>query len=210
MVNGFLSNWLSTSSPNLDEFLPVPFDYQPESEDECVIYSVWMVLHYFKNKHPNKTLRQETKALSPDEIMEDMTIVEGGWKPDQDELTLISERVRTLHFSVDYHQDGAPKPLFETIVENIDEGYPVIPFVNGPRLREDHHLNRDNDEVHSVVAAGYGANGTNDVVALHDPWGYPEDIVGRQKLEDAWDPLFNQVITVKLSNRGAKIAGGNQ
>lgn len=206
MVNNILSNWFSHTSPEIDEFLRVPFDYQPESEDECVIYCLWMVIHYFKNKHPNKSVRKETNSLSPDEILEDMTIVKGGWKPDQDELTIISKRTRTLDFHINSWHDGSPKPLYEIIAEHINEDRPVIPFIKGSQLREG---KRKADGIHSVVAAGYGngENETQDIVALHDPWGYPEDVVSRPKLEDAWDPMFNQTITVTLSTKGKKIVG---
>lgn len=208
MVRNPLGSWLSSSSPDLDKLLRVPFDYQPESEDECVIYGLWMIIHYFKNKHPNDAIRSETNALSPDELMEDMTIVKGGWRPDQDELTLVSKRTRTLQFHLNYWQDGAPKPLFEYITENVEEDRPVIPFVNGPQLRQG---KRDNDGVHAVVVSGYGTKeGGEDVIAFHDPWGYPEDIKERPKLEDAWDPMFNQIITVTLSNKGEKIEGESQ
>lgn len=205
MVRNVFSNWLSPSSPKLDELLRVPFAYQPESEDECVIYCLWMVMHYLKNEHPNESFRSETNALSPDEILEDMTIVKGGWKPKQDELTLVSERTRTLQFHINSWQDGAPKPLFEFITEHVNANRPLIPFINGPQLRQG---KRETDGIHSVVAAGYGKNG-DDAVAIHDPWGDPEDIVTRPNLEDAWDPMFNQIITVTLSPRGRKIAGGS-
>lgn len=207
-MSGVFQKWLSTDSPELDELLQVPFDYQPESEDECVIYCLWMVVHYFKNKHPNEELRKETNSLSPDELREDMTIVEGGWKPDQDELTLVSERTKTLQFHLNYWQDGAPKTLFQLVTEHIEEGRPIIPFVNGSRLRQ---KTRANGGVHSIVAAGYARNqDESDIVAVHDPWGYPENIEERPKLEDAWDPMFNQVVTVTLSNEGAKLVGENQ
>ncbi|WP_254545864.1 C39 family peptidase [Halomarina pelagica] len=208
MVNGVFTKWLSSSTPKLDKLLKVPFDYQPEAEDECVIYCIWMALHYFKNKHPNVDLRKATESLSPDEIMEDMTIVEGGWKPNQDELTVVSERTNTLQFSLNAWQDGAPKSLFSMVKENIQNERPIIPFINGSRLRE---KTRENDGVHAVVASGYSLPQDGDeFVAIHDPWGYPEDIVERQKLEDAWDPWFNQVLTVSLSRRGSKIVGGNK
>ena len=209
MVRGAFSRWLSPSSPDLDELLRVPFDYQPESEDECVVYSLWMIIHYFKNKHPNKDFRKETSSLSPDEILEDMTIVKGGWKPDQDELTVVSEQTQTLRFHLNHWQDGAPQPLFELITEHIDNNRPLIPFINGPQLREG---KRKSDGIHSVVVSGYGRGDQDDkdVIAIHDPWGNPEDIVSRPNLEDAWDPMFNQVITVNLSTKGKNLVRDRQ
>lgn len=209
MVRHVLSGWLSQESPDLDTLLRVPFDYQPESEDECVIYCLWMVIHFFKNKYPNEEFRKRTNSLSPDEILEEMTIVKGGWKPDQDELTLVSEQTQTLQFHLNSWQDGAPKPLFELITEHVDENRPLIPFIHGPQLRDG---KRESDGIHAVIAAGYGRADSQekDIVAIHDPWGYPEDIVTRPNLEDAWDPMFNQVITVTLSNKGSKIVGDRQ
>jgi len=205
MVRNPLNNWLSSSSPDLDNLLHVPFDYQPRAEDECVVYCLWMVIHYFKNKHPNKDIRTETNSLSPDEIANEMTIVKGGWKPDQDELTLVSAKTGTLRFHLNYWQSGSPKPLFERVTEHVDAGRPVIPFVNGSQLRQG---KRDNDGIHAVVASGYGENSSGtDVIAFHDPWGFPEDIKARPKLEDAWDPMFNQIVTVTLSSKGEKIEG---
>ena len=205
MVRNILS-WGSKDTPDLDNFLRVPFDYQPESEDECVIYSLWMVIQYFKNKHPNETLRKETNSLSTDEILEDMTIVKGGWKPDQNELTLISERTRTLNFNIKYWQDGAPKPLFDYVRSHIDRNRPLIQFINGPQLRKG---KRATDSIHSVVIAGYGSGtqSEGDVIAVHYPWGNPKDMVEKAKLEDPWDPMFNQLITVTLSKRGKQIVG---
>lgn len=108
----------------------------------------------------------------------------------------------------DYWQDGAPKTLFEIATENIQEGRPIIPFVNGSRLRQ---KTRENGGVHSIVVAGYGRNqNESDIVAVHDPWGYPENIEVRPKLEDAWDPMFNQVIIVTLSKKGTKLVGKKQ
>jgi hypothetical protein len=157
-----------------------------------------MVNNYFKNKHSNSELREETTVLPPDDLLNDLSIAEGGWKPDQDELTVVSKRTDTLKFELDYWKGDPPRELRDIIVENIDEGYPVIPFINGERLRKG---TRMSDGAHAVVVAGYG----DDQIALHDPMGYPEDIVPYKKLEDAWDPLFSMIVTTSLSNRGTKI-----
>ena len=199
MVNRVLSGWLSSSSPDL-ELLRVPFDYQPHDEDECVVYCLWMATNYIKNKHDNDLLREETNVLSPDEILEDLTIVEGGWKPDQDELTMVSERTKTLSFQLEYWHDDPPTTLQKIVEENISTGFPVIPFINGLQLREGI---RDDDGIHAVVAAGF----SDSHIAIHDPWGYPEDVVESGKLEDAWDSMFNQIITVNLSSKGKKLIG---
>lgn len=198
-----LFSWLSADTGQIDEFLPVPFDYQTEKEDECFVYCLWMANNYFKNKHPNESLRRETNVLSPDELLDDLTIVKGGWKPDQDELTVISNKIKTLDISLNYWQDGSPRELKDIIKENIDDGYPVIPFIVGQQLRKSF---REDDGAHAVVVAGYG----DDYIALHDPMGYPEDTISYSKLDDAWDPMFNQIVTISLSKRGSKLAGGSE
>lgn len=201
MAERLLRDWFAPSSP-IDSSLKIPFDYQPDNEDECAAYCIWMSIHYFRNKHPNKDLRKETRGLSIDEILEEMTIVEGGWRPNQDELTLLSEETRTLHFSLEFWQDGAPKGLREYVTEAVSNELPLIVFINGHELREEEE-DEDEDGVHAVVVAGYG----EDDYAIHDPWGYPEDVVSSDKLKDVWDEKFNQLITVSLSQRGKKITG---
>lgn len=203
MSDRFFSGLFSSTSRDLDHLLRIPFDYQPKTEDECVVYCLWMVIHYYKNKHPNKQLREETRSISPDEILEELSIVEGGWRPNQDELSMVSERTKTLSFDLDFWQGVPPKTLHKIATENISVGQPVIPFIDGLQLRDGV---RDNDGIHAVVAVGYN----DDVLAIHDPWGYPEDTVEIDKIEDAWDPMFNQIITVNFSNKGKKIIGAEQ
>ena len=131
-----LTGWLSSSTPDLDCLLKVPFDYQPEAENQCFVYCVWMVMHYVKNKHPDEAVRKSTRTFSPEEIMDYLTIVEGGWRPDQDELTLISEKTRTIKFNLQYWQDGSPNELQDLLRKEISSGMPVIPFIDGLQLRE--------------------------------------------------------------------------
>lgn len=183
--------------------LRVPALSQPEGEDECVIYALWMVIHYFLNEHPEKSVREETNGLSSDEIRENITVTKRGWVPKQDELTLLSESTRSIRFRYQFSQGEPPKDLSTIIEEHLHENVPFILIIDALQLRQGI---RSEGPLHAVVVTGLGDSS----VAINDPWGYLEDTVDKEKLKDAWDPQYNSYIGVSVSNRISSKQGEGQ
>lgn len=188
------SDWIPSSVPDVDP-LPVPFFFEPQQEDRCAAYCLWMVIQYTKNAYPDPSIRENTQTLSIDDISNELRIVKGGAKLTQDDLTIVGERTRTLRFDLRTWQDGSPKELHEHVTGHIERDLPIIIYVNGPMLR---NKGREKDNVHPVVVAGYN----DEYMAIHDPMGDPQDLVKSKKLKEAWDPMFNQVVRVELPQNG--------
>ena len=178
------------SIPNLR----VPVQTQPDNEEYCVPYAIWMATTYVANECPNPSIRSKVAGPSVDEILDYLTVDVAGWRPDQEELTQLATHIGGLMLSLDSWYGDAPQELCEIAADNLDNDLPLIGIIEAQTLRE--RVTRTSS-LHAVVIAGVGA----DTAVIADPWFARLEEVERDKLEDAWDPTWHQIIEVDLLTR---------
>lgn len=183
--------------------LRIPTHSQPEGEQYCVPYALWMVVQYVKNEYPDNDVRSSTRTISVDEIndfLEPDSLL--GWTPNQSDLTEISTYVSTVSFSLEQWRRNPPQSLLELAEERLENDLPVIGIVDAQMLRRGI---RGTGPLHAVVIAGVG----DDSAVIADPWYAALHEVSRDKLKDAWDPSHHQIIDVAVDETTSS-AGGNQ
>lgn len=162
-----------------------------------------MASHYLANEYPDESIRSQTRPPTIDQIQEYIETDELGWRPEQDPLTELSTYISTVKFDLHYNYGDPTKQLMKTVESNLENHLPTIAFIDPVRLRDG--KKRDEGPLHAVVICGQ--DGGNSVIC--DPWRQGTDQVENNKLKDAWDPDYNQLIDIALSAEGAD-AGGNQ
>lgn len=193
--------WRGHPTEESPDVLQVPAASDKETENECLVYCLWMSVQYVANFYPEDWVQNEVTALDLDEIRSILTLREAGWVPDQDDLDEVSNAAGPVHFEHKLRQQSPAHSTLERIIENhLNENMPIIPIVNARILRE----NRKGG-VHAVVVTGMD----NESIAINDPWGYLYDTVSKERFVEAWDDTVNQVITVSIGEQQA-ISNGNQ
>lgn len=202
-----VKTWVQHPKEDLST-LNIPFKSEKDRENECFVYSLAMAIEFVSEEHPTKWVRESMKTLSPETIRNQLTIGDAGWKAKNSEKDFaeISEKAGPINFE---HKLRDQSPAEETLVslvnEHLERRVPVIPFINAKLLRRDKKAG-----VHAVVVTGVN----DEHIAIHDPWGYPKDIVERGRFLEAWDDVLNQVVTIKLGGQqtlgsGRTNIGGN-
>lgn len=150
-----------------------------------------MVATYAANEYPDPTVRSSVTASTVDEILGYLSVDEAGWRPDQEELTQLATHIGSLSLSLNSWYDNSPQDLCEIAEKKLGNDMPLIGLIEAQTLRE--RVTRTSS-LHAVVIAGVGA----DNVVIADPWYARLEEVSRDKLEDAWDPTWHQIIEVDL------------
>lgn len=182
--------------PDIQNFdvLQIPSYAQPDGENECILYSMWMVLQYAKNSYPEQWVREETNALAVSEIGKHLTIRQAGWVPDEDELISLSEETSPIEFE-HVHWDSPPAGLpYEVIEDKLEQFLPTIAIIDARQLRKG--ISNDGP-MHAVVVTGVD----NTRIAINDPWGYHYDVVERSAFKEAWDARISQLVKVNLGRQ---------
>lgn len=186
--------------------LRVPSHTQPETEADCVVYSLWMVANYVANEHPDDSIRDDMRAPTIDDIKEFISTDELGWRPNQSDLTDLSTFLCGLNFSLESWDGSPPRSLIDLAVEQLDENLPLIAFIDAQQLRQG--TPRGSGPLHSVVIAGIDEHSNE--VAIADPWFAAIHSVSGDNLEDAWDPSLHQIIDIAVNQSGEPASGTDQ
>lgn len=184
--------------------LRVPSHSQPVNEEECVVYSLWMVASYVGNEHPNPAIRTATNVPTIDDIHKYIETGNTGWIPNQDDLTELSTFISTIHCSLESWQGDPPKSLMELSEKSLKASLPMIAIIDAQQLRRGI---RGSGPLHAVVIVG--CDNQNSDVAIADPWYANIHTVDEDKLEDAWDPMLHQIIDVDVARKGTSDSGTN-
>jgi hypothetical protein len=154
-----------------------------------------MCLQYVANAYPVRWIRDETPALTVDEIENHLTIRESGWIPDSDDLAQLSEETRPTAFRHTYwKQSLTSQGFYQMIAEKLDRDLPTIAIINAGQLRQG---TPTTGPAHAVVVRGL----TDTTVAVNDPWGQ-QVFVARDRFMDAWDAEgINQMVHVEIQEQ---------
>jgi hypothetical protein len=178
------------------EVLRVPSQAQPESEPECLPYSMWIILHYVAEWHPVPWVRDETQKLSIADIEARLTIRDAGWIPDDDELESLSEKTAPIRFRHETWESSPPTTVFFDMIEDkLEKNLPVIPIIDVRALKDSIP---NQGPVHAVVVTGL--EGTS--ITINDPWGRMHEIHNKNEFVDAWDARpINQMVIADISEQ---------
>lgn len=189
------SPWVSAGSDYPVDRLRIPDHPQPQHAPQCVVYSIWMVTQYVANEYSVREIRSETNTIKIDDILEYIEIGSFGWEnPRQSPLTEISEHIRTVKFNLNYWYGSPPRSLQTISKACLENDLPVIAFIDRVLLEEGV---RNEGALHSILITGAGGEHT----IINDPLVEGTKIVENDKLEDAWDPEYNQVVETKIADR---------
>ena len=187
------------------ETLRVPAHTQPDDEADCIIYCLWMVSSYVGNEYPDRNTRDQTNVPTIDDIKKFTKTDELGWQPNQSDLTDLSASVSTVHFSLESWHSNPPKPLTEIAEQRLDEDLPIIAIIDAQLLR---HGIRGSGPMHAIIIVGTDSG--SDQVAIADPWYATIHAVGKDNLEDAWDPMLHQIIDVEVAQTNESASRGEE
>lgn len=84
--------------------LRVPAHTQPDTENECMVYCVYMLIEYCRTVHPVDLVRETTPALDPEEIKEFIKIRPMGWAVDENDIEALSAAVSPIQFELQEHE----------------------------------------------------------------------------------------------------------
>ena len=191
------SAWKTHPAQTDIRVLRVPSQAQPDSENKCLVYAIWDVLHFVAEWHPLRWVQDRTPKLDVAEIEAEMTIREAGWIPDTpgEELAL-SERTGPIKF-VHRYWESSPESVsfYELIEEKLEKDLPTIAIIDHKRLRDG---TAGEGPVHSVVVTGL----SDSKVIINDPWGHQYEIFNKQDFVDAWNARdINQIIRVDIAEQ---------
>lgn len=154
-----------------------------------------MVTQYVANEYPDKEIRANCNTIKIDHIFKYIDIGTFGWEnPSQGPLNHITELVKAISFDLNYWYGTPPQSLHEICKSSLENSLPVIAFIDRV-LMEDGV--RNEGSLHSVLITGTGDNHT----VINDPLVEGTKVVENDKLEDAWDPEYNQTVKVAIADR---------
>ena len=176
--------------------LDVPLRTQPNREQECLLYSLYMVLTYCESVYPSEEVRDSTTVLTPDELKRDhITIRDSGWSPSPEDIEELSNHLGTVNATLHYWKRSPPMNAFEEIIEDsLTKDLPTIAIVDAMRIQE----MDSEDGQHAIVVTGLGRSH----VTINDPWGSRQKQLKKGTVIDAWDTQLNRLITFDTSNQG--------
>lgn len=185
--------WMKHPDASL-EVLRVPSQSQPDSENKCMAYSVWDVLHYIAEWYPTKWVKDETPKLEIEIIEELLNIRQAGWIPDIPGGRLsISDATGPVEFVHRFWESPPPTGSFYDLLnKKLEKDLPTIVMIDTRALEE----GIPNDgPVHSVVVTGL----SDASVAVNNPWGRQHEILNKQEFFDSWNARkINQIVRVDI------------
>lgn len=188
-----------TQLDNGTEVLRVPAHTQPDTENECMAFSVYMVIEYCRTAYPVNMVREYTPALQIDNLKDILTIRDMGWALDESDIDMLSSIASPIEFRLrEFERSPSSQRLFDIIDDQLSNDLPTITIVDAIRLqeeRENRQIAEGNEtEEHSVVVIG------NDDrhVYINDPWGGVREPFPHDVFAEAWDVGLNRLVTTNL------------
>jgi hypothetical protein len=157
-----------------------------------------MCLDYLSEEHPVSWIRDNTPALSTDEILQHIPVRDSGWTPENpgEEFTSLSSETGPVAFRHSFWTSSPPsQSFFDMIEDKLSRDLPTIAIVDSRMLREGYV---GGGPVHAVVVTGI----EDSRIMFNDPWGTKHEIRPKHRFADAWDAReINQVVHVDISEQ---------
>lgn len=199
-----------TQLPNGARVLRVPSHTQQDTENECMVFCIYMVTEYCRTAYPVEMIREYTPALQIDDLKDLLTIREMGWALKESDINGLSAVTSPLEFTLEeYERSPSTQSFFGTLENQISNNLPTIAIVDAIRLqeeREDRQIAEDNEqEEHAVVVVGLDDRH----VYINDPWGNAREPFSRDVFHEAWDVGLNRLVTTTLQTTLDATTQGN-
>ena len=192
--------WVSHPNDGSLQILPVPVHTSRNPENKCIVHCLYMAIEYIAKEYPNKWVRENINRIKTEEIESEITLNEAGWRPKPDELDKIGDKTDIIE--IEYAIQEEPlrnSALFGVAKNQFKRNLPLIPIINAKRLRQNRKAG-----LHAVVMLGLN----NNSVVINDPWGYPYDIVDKEKFAKSWNDTINQYIKLTPGKQRLGDIGG--
>jgi len=183
------------------DVLRVPAHTQPDSEEECMVYCVYMLIEYCRTVHPVDLVRDTTPALNPEEIKDFIKVRPMGWAVDENDIEALSTAVSPIEFELrEFERSPSTQKLYNILEDRLERELPTIAVVDAIQIQEQ-RTNRNissngGQTEHAVVVVGLNDRD----VYLNDPWGGMQVPVDRDTFGEAWDIGLNRLITMSLQS----------
>ena len=199
-----------TQLHNGTHVLRVPAHTQPDAENECMVYCVYMVVEYCRTAYPVDMVRNHTPAMQIDDIKDILTIRPMGWALNEDDIETLSAVTSPIEFDLrEFDRSPSSDKLFNILEDQLSNDLPTITIVDAIRLqeeREQRDIAQDDEQVeHSVVVVGMDDHH----VYINDPWGDVREPFPHDVFAEAWDVGLNRLVTTSLQSTFDAITGGN-
>jgi uncharacterized protein YvpB len=164
------------------KILRVPYFNQSDSEWLCVVYSLKMVLDFYKNVHTTDKIREISPNTTRDELLGiTKTKIATGTQISQNLIHSLNRAFPSMKFDL-------KQTNYREIQQALDKHNPVIVIYNPAIL----FINEEGPGHAGVVI------GMNDqMIILNNPWYGPGFIVEKTEFDRAWEIEYNTAIFIQ-------------
>jgi uncharacterized protein YvpB len=164
------------------KILRVPYFNQSDSEWLCVVYSLKMVLDFFKNVHTTREIRERSPNTTRDELLGiTRTKIATGTQISENLIQSLNTAFPSLYFEL-------KQTNYDTIQRALNKHNPVIVIYNPSIL----FINEEGPGHAGVVI------GMNDqLIVLNNPWYGPGFYIEKTEFDRAWEIEYNMAIFIQ-------------
>lgn len=167
------------------KILRVPWFSQSDSDWLCVVYSLKMVLDFYKNIYENPKIRQDAPNTSRDELISITNTQVGLGTTVVSIISKLNKAFPTMGFEL-------KTTSFRELEKCLKEHTPVIVIYNPSYI-----FINEKGPGHAGVVVGI----TNQYIVLNNPWYGPAFCVDKVIFERAWELEYNCAIFIKPNSQ---------
>lgn len=166
--------------------LNVPYFIQSDTEWLCLVYSIKMVMDFYKNVHSKSEIRQRSPNTTRDELIGVTRTKLTTGTPISDDLVLsLNTKFPSLQFEL-------KETNYSEIKQELDRHNPVIVMYDPTFL-----FNNEEGPGHSGVVIGMNKQ----LIVLNNPWYGPAFCVEKAAFTDAWELEYNRGMFIKPNSQ---------
>jgi len=166
--------------------LNVPYFVQNDTEWLCLVYSIKMVMDFYKNIHTTLEIRQRSPNTTRDELMGvTRTKITTGTPVSDDLVQSLNTKFPSLQFELKETNYGEIK-------KELNRHNPVIVMYNPTIL-----FNGEVGPGHSGVVIGMNKQ----LIVLNNPWYGPSFCVEKTAFDEAWEIEYNRGLFIKPNSQ---------
>jgi uncharacterized protein YvpB len=166
------------------KILRVPYFSQSDTEYTCVVYSLKMVLDFFKNIHARKDIRQTSPNTTKDELVS-LTKTKLSMGTQISDTLISSLNAAFPAFKFELKQTN-----YEEVEKSLNNYNPVIAIYN-PSILDINEIGPG----HAGVVIGLN----DQYIVLNNPWFGPGFYTEKTEFDRAWEIEYNRAIFIEPS-----------
>jgi uncharacterized protein YvpB len=166
------------------KILRVPYFSQSDTEYTCVVYSLKMVMDFFKNVHTKTDIRQISPNTTRDELISiTKTKMSMGTQISDSLIKSLNDKFPALHFEL-------KQTNYHDIEKSLNSYNPVI-VIYSPSILDINEIGPG----HAGVVIGLN----DQYIVLNNPWFGPGFYTERTEFDRAWEIEYNRAIFIQPS-----------